>query len=75
MLQGAKLSALTYVGGVNIFDFRKAKLIKRIFGLAPSRRSAIADRPYFKAFKTDPKSPAMIIEPGAQPDHRPSGPS
>jgi diguanylate cyclase (GGDEF)-like protein len=57
----SKLSALAYVGGINIFD-ADGELINtsRVWPAPPVN---VADRPYFKAFKTDPQSPEMLIEP------------
>jgi diguanylate cyclase (GGDEF)-like protein len=57
----AKLSAQSYVGGINIFD-ADGKLIN---GSAtwPSPDVSIANRPYFQAFKSDPQSPELRVEP------------
>jgi diguanylate cyclase (GGDEF)-like protein len=57
----AKLSAQSYVGGINIFD-ADGKLIN---GSAtwPSPDVSIANRPYFQAFKSDPQSPELLVEP------------
>ena len=57
----AKLSALSYVGSINIFDSDGA-LINSSSGW-PVPAVNVADRPYFKTFKSDPKSPEMLIEP------------
>ena len=57
----AKLGALSYVGGVNLFD-SDGKLINAS-GVWPVPAINVADRPYFKAFKSDPKSPAVLVEP------------
>jgi diguanylate cyclase (GGDEF)-like protein len=57
----SKLSALAYVGGINIFDADGALINTSWVWPAPSVN--VADRPYFKAFKTDPQSPEMLIEP------------
>jgi hypothetical protein len=56
----AKLSALSYVGGINIFD---ADGLINSSSVWPVPAVSAADRPYFKAFKTDPQSPAMLVEP------------
>jgi len=60
MLQ-AKLSALSYVGGINIFD-AEGTLINSSTAW-PVAPVSVADRAYFMAFKSGPKSPAMLIEP------------
>jgi diguanylate cyclase (GGDEF)-like protein/PAS domain S-box-containing protein len=57
----AKLSALSYVGGINIFD-ADGTLINSS-GSWPVAPVSVADRAYFRAFKSDPQSPAMLIEP------------
>jgi diguanylate cyclase (GGDEF)-like protein len=57
----AKLSALSYVGGVNIFDANGALI--NASSVWPVPAISVADRPYFKAFKSDPKAPDMMIEP------------
>jgi diguanylate cyclase (GGDEF)-like protein len=57
----SKLSALAYVGGINIFD-ADGELINTSW-VWPAPPVNVADRPYFKAFKTDPQSPEMLIEP------------
>jgi diguanylate cyclase (GGDEF)-like protein len=57
----AKLSALSYVGGINIFD-AEGMLINSS-SVWPVPAISAADRPYFRAFKTDPQAPAMLIEP------------
>jgi diguanylate cyclase (GGDEF)-like protein len=57
----AKLSALSYVGGINIFD-AEGTLINSS-AVWPVPRVSVADRPYFQTFKTDRQSPSMLIEP------------
>jgi hypothetical protein len=57
----AKLSALSYVGGINIFD--ADGVLINSSSVWPVPAVSAADRPYFKAFKTDPQSPAMLVEP------------
>jgi hypothetical protein len=57
----AKLSALSYVGGINIFDADGMLINGSSSWPVPS--VSVADRPYFRAFKTDPHSPSMLIEP------------
>src|SRR5258708_8135556 len=57
----SKLSALTYVGSINIFDADGALInASSVWPVPPVN---VADRPYFKAFKTDPRSPEMLVEP------------
>jgi diguanylate cyclase (GGDEF)-like protein len=56
----AKLSALSYVGGINVFDSDGALINSS--SLWPVPAISIADRPFFKAFKNDPQSPDMLIE-------------
>ncbi len=57
----AKLSALSYVGGVNIFDVDGTLINSSAAWPVPVVN--VADRPYFRTFKTDPKSPDMMFEP------------
>ncbi len=57
----AKLSALSYVGGVNIFD--SDGVLINSSSAWPVPAITVADRPYFKTFRNDPKSPDMLIEP------------
>ena len=57
----SKMSALAYVGGVNIFD-ADGELINAS-AVWPVPPVSAADRPYFRAFKTDPRTPDMLIEP------------
>src|SRR3984893_392646 len=57
----SKLSALAYIGGINIFDADGALInASSVWPVPPVN---VADRPYFNAFKTDPQSPEMLIEP------------
>jgi diguanylate cyclase (GGDEF)-like protein len=56
----SKLSALSYVGGVNVFDADG-----QLFNASsawPVPPVSVADRQYFKTFKSDPQSPEMLIE-------------
>jgi diguanylate cyclase (GGDEF)-like protein len=57
----SKMSALAYVGGVNIFD-ADGELINAstVWPVPPVNA---ADRSYFRAFRTDPRTPDMLIEP------------
>jgi diguanylate cyclase (GGDEF)-like protein len=57
----AKLSALSYVGGINIFD--ADGILINSSSLWPVPAVSVADRPYFKAFKAGPQSPTMLVEP------------
>jgi diguanylate cyclase (GGDEF)-like protein len=57
----AKLGALSYVGGVNIFD--ADGVLINSSSVWPVPAVSVADRGYFKTFKTDPKSPTMLLEP------------
>jgi len=57
----AKLGALSYVGGVNIFDADGVLINASASWPVPDVR--VADRSYFKVFKSDPRSPDMLIEP------------
>jgi diguanylate cyclase (GGDEF)-like protein/PAS domain S-box-containing protein len=57
----SKIEAMSYVGGVNVFD-AEGNLINAsaVWPLPPVN---VADRPYFRTFKTDPQSPEMLVEP------------
>jgi diguanylate cyclase (GGDEF)-like protein len=57
----SKLSALSYVGGVNVFDADGTLINTSTVWPVPSIN--VADRPYFKTFKTNPQAPEMLIEP------------
>ena len=57
----SKLSALSYVGGINIFD--ADGLLINSSSIWPVPPVSVADRAYFKAFKNDPRSPDMMVEP------------
>ena len=57
----SKMSALSYVGGVNLFD-SEGRLINSSVAW-PTPVVNVADRPYFKAFKSDPNAPSVVIEP------------
>jgi diguanylate cyclase (GGDEF)-like protein len=59
MLQ-LKLSAVSYVGGINVFD-ADGRLINSSTAWPVPPFSA-ADRSFFKTFKTDPRSPDMLVE-------------
>ena len=57
----SKMSALSYVGGINIYD-ADGKLINAS-AVWPAPQITVADRPSFKTFKSDPNSPDMLLEP------------
>jgi diguanylate cyclase (GGDEF)-like protein len=57
----SKLSALSYVGGINIFD--ADGMLLNSSSIWPVPPVSVADRAYFKAFKNDPHSPDMMVEP------------
>jgi diguanylate cyclase (GGDEF)-like protein len=57
----AKLSALSYVGAVNVFD-SDGRLINAS-GVWPVPDVSVADRAYFKVFTSGPQSPAILLEP------------
>jgi diguanylate cyclase (GGDEF)-like protein len=57
----AKLSALSYVGGINIFDADGALINSS--SVWPVPPISVADRPYFRTFKTNRQSPSMLVEP------------
>jgi len=57
----AKLSALSYVGGVNLFD-STGRLVNAS-GVWPVPNVSVADRAYFKIFTSGPQSPTVLLEP------------
>ena len=57
----SKISVLSYIGDVNIFD-ADGQLINSSSAW-PIPDINIADRPYFKAFKSDPESKIALAEP------------
>jgi diguanylate cyclase (GGDEF)-like protein len=57
----SKMSALSYVGGITVFD-ADGQLINASMAW-PAPPLNMADRPYFKTFKNDPHSPDMVIVP------------
>jgi diguanylate cyclase (GGDEF)-like protein/PAS domain S-box-containing protein len=57
----SKMDAVSYVGGINIFDADGALI--NASGRWPVPSINIADRPYFRTFKSDPHAPEMLIEP------------
>jgi diguanylate cyclase (GGDEF)-like protein/PAS domain S-box-containing protein len=61
LLLKSKTSALSYIGNVNIFD-SDGKLINSS-GDGPLPAGSIADRAYFKAFKSNPQLTGVLVEP------------
>ncbi len=57
----SKIEALSYVGGVNIFD-AEGNLINASAGW-PAPTVNVADRSYFRTFRSGPQSPEMLVEP------------
>jgi diguanylate cyclase (GGDEF)-like protein len=57
----AKLSSLSYVGGVNLFD-STGKLINAS-SVWPIPDVSVIDRAYFKVFASGPQSPTVLLEP------------
>jgi diguanylate cyclase (GGDEF)-like protein/PAS domain S-box-containing protein len=57
----SKMNALAYVGGVNVFD--ADGVLINASAAWPVPQVNVADRPYFKTFKTNPNSPTLLIEP------------
>jgi diguanylate cyclase (GGDEF)-like protein len=57
----AKLSALSYVGGVNLFD-SDGRLVNAS-SVWPVPEVSVADRAYFKVFTSGPQSPTVLLEP------------
>ena len=57
----AKIDAMSYVGGINLFD-SDGRLINSSEAWPPPAVS-VADRRYFETFKSDPQSPVVLIEP------------
>ncbi|MCA6114079.1 EAL domain-containing protein [Bradyrhizobium sp. WSM 1738] len=57
----SKLEALSYVGGINIFDADGNLINASIAWPAPAVNSA--DRAFFRTFKSSPQSPEMLVDP------------
>jgi diguanylate cyclase (GGDEF)-like protein len=57
----SKMSALSNVGGLHLFD-ADGRLINTSTAW-PAPAITVADRPYFRTFKTEPYAPEMIVEP------------
>jgi diguanylate cyclase (GGDEF)-like protein len=56
----AKINALKYVGGINIFD--SGGTLINSSGAWPVLAVSIADRPYFKVFQSGPQSPELRVD-------------
>jgi diguanylate cyclase (GGDEF)-like protein len=61
LLLKSKMDALAYVGGINVFDADGTLINASAAWPVPA--VSVADRAYFRSFKSDPKSPEMVIEP------------
>ncbi|MDE5456957.1 EAL domain-containing protein [Bradyrhizobium sp. CSA112] len=57
----SKIDALSYVGGVNVFD-ADGNLINASVAWPPPIVNS-ADRAFFRTFKSSPQSPEMLVEP------------
>jgi len=57
----SKMDALSYVGGINVFD-SDGRLINSSAAW-PAPPVNVADRTYFKTFKSGQQSPAVVLEP------------
>jgi diguanylate cyclase (GGDEF)-like protein len=57
----SKMDAVSYVGGITIFD--ADGVLINASGRWPVPSVNIADRQYFRTFKSDPHAPEMLIEP------------
>ena len=57
----SKIEAMSYVGGLNIFD-AEGNLINASAGW-PAPTVNVADRPYFRRFRSVLQSPEMLVEP------------
>jgi diguanylate cyclase (GGDEF)-like protein len=57
----SKMDALAYVGGISVFD-ADGQLINASAAW-PVPTVSVADRVYFKTFKSGPDSPSLLIEP------------
>ena len=56
-----KIGALSYVGGINLFDSDGALINSSIIWPVPAIN--VADRAYFKSFKSGARSPLFLVEP------------
>jgi diguanylate cyclase (GGDEF)-like protein len=57
----SKIGALSYVGAVNLFD--ADGVLINSSSLWPVPAINVADRDYFKTFKSDPNAPSLLVEP------------
>ncbi len=57
----SKISKLSYLGDVTIFD--SDGVVINSSGTWPLPAASVADRTYFKRFKTDPQAPPVLTEP------------
>ena len=57
----AKIGGLSYVGGVNLFD--SDGVLINSSSAWPVPAISVADRAYFRTFKTGPRSPSLLVEP------------
>src|SRR5690348_4485105 len=57
----ANIGALSYVGGVTLFD--ADGVLINSSSVWPVPAANIADRPYFMALRNDPNGPDMMVEP------------
>ena len=60
LMLGAKLRALSYVGEVNLFDAEGTLINSSREWPVPAVN--VADRAYFKTFKSDRQSPSVLVE-------------
>ena len=57
----AKIGGLSYVGSINLFDAEGALINSSTAWPVPA--ITVADRAYFRTFKSDPQSPLRLVEP------------
>ncbi|KRR23305.1 diguanylate cyclase [Bradyrhizobium lablabi] len=57
----SKIDAVSYVGGINVFDADGNLVNTSVAWPPPSVNSA--DRAFFRSFKSSPQSPEMLLEP------------
>ena len=57
----SKIDAMSYVGGINVFDADGVLINSSSRWPVPS--VSVADRNYFRTFKSDPQSPEKLLEP------------
>ena len=57
----SKMDALSYVGGINVFDAEGRLINASATWPVPSVN--VVDRAYFKTFQSGPHSPPMVVEP------------